>query len=159
MPLPSLLANSLHCCSSIRAAPPDGGTDGNTVNAALPNMSIAVAARACMLPPQDSGQTATPSLQFSWCRRCTIAACLCKGSAALTKRGTLKRMQTNAASLLASMTANQQPRRPKAASFIIFHRGRAGFFFPLALLLIKTQNLIFWHNIYRKRNCISNFPH
>jgi hypothetical protein len=61
-------------------------------------------------------------------RRCTIAACLCKGSAALTKRGTLKRMQTNAASLLASMTANQQPRRPKAASFIIFHRGRAGFF-------------------------------
>jgi hypothetical protein len=133
MPLPSLLANSLHCCSSIRAAPPDGGTDGNTVNAALPNMSIAVAARACMLPPQDSGQTATPSLQFSWCRRCTIAACLCKGSAALTKRGTLKRMQTNAASLLASMTANQQPRRPKAASFIIFHRGRAGFFSAHAL--------------------------
>ena len=25
--------------------------------------------------------------------------------------------------------------------------------------LVKTQTLIFWHNVHRKRNCISNFPH
>ena len=29
---------------------------------------------------------------------------------------------------------------------------------PLTLIL-GTQNLIFWHNTYRKRNCVSNFPH